>query len=64
MDLTREEAMEIDRGHGAYSDCGESADGLFRVWGEKSGFCYASFQDISDACETGCDLHAELMKNP
>ena len=60
--MTREEAYAIDRGHGAWSDCGESPDGKFRVWGEKSGFCYGVYDDIGVAADEGCDLHEELVR--
>ena len=57
--MTREEALKIDRGHGAHSDLG-GADGLFCVWGAKSGFCYGAYPDISQASDAGCDLHEAL----
>lgn len=56
------EARAADKGYGAWTDCGESADGKFRVWGEKSGFCYGTYDDIGSATEAGCTLHEDLLR--
>ena len=60
--MTRDEAYEIDKGHGAYSDRDPDPESAgFVVLGAKSGFCYGGYNDIADASDAGVALHEELM---
>ena len=59
--MDRQEAYEIDRGHGAYSDLDEET-GLHCVFGAKSGFCYGTYSDVGEAADAGVELHEELVR--
>lgn len=59
--MDKHRALVLDIGRGVYCDS-EPKTGSIGVFGTESGFCYATFDEPTEAAEYACDLHTSLLK--
>lgn len=60
--MTRNEALKLDLCQGAYSDK-DPETGKFNVYGTRSGFVYATYDDVEEAADAGVELHDWLTRS-